>query len=137
MYDCMIKPIIIYGSEVWGQQFYTHFQNNLKIIESIEFKKLQSKICKQLLGVGKFTSKLAARAELGRIPLCFEIMKCILKYWIIRQNSCHFVKFFTSKDINMLKNLSDYIKDAFAKRGHMQMMLQMGEHLCSLIFMSK
>ena len=59
LYDCMIKPILIYGAEVWGQQFYTHFQNNLKNIESIEFEKLQSKICKQLLGVGKFTSNVA------------------------------------------------------------------------------
>ena len=66
LYDCMIKPILIYGAEVWGQQFYKHFQNNLKNIESIEFEKLQSKISKQLLGVGKFTLNFAARAELGR-----------------------------------------------------------------------
>ena len=64
---------------MWGQQFYKHFQNNLKNIESIEFEKLQSRICEQLLGVGKFTSNLAARAELGRIPVCFDIMKCILR----------------------------------------------------------
>ena len=64
---------------MWGQQFYKHFQNNLKNIESIEFEKLQSKICKQLLGVGEFTSNLAARAELERIPVCFDIMKCILR----------------------------------------------------------
>ena len=59
----------------------------MKNIESIEFEKLQSKICKQLLGVGKFTSNLAARAELGRIPVCFDIMKCILGYWIKIENS--------------------------------------------------
>ena len=87
LYDCMIKPILIYGAEVWGQQFHTHLQNNLKNIESIEFGKLQSKICKQLLGVGRFISNLAARAGLGRIPVCFYIMKCILRYWIKIENS--------------------------------------------------
>ena len=87
LYDCMIKPILLYGAEVWGQQFYTHLQNNLKNIESIEFGKLQSKICKQLLGDGKFISNLAARAGLGRIPVCFYIMKCILRYWIKIENS--------------------------------------------------
>ena len=39
----MIKPILIYGSEVWGEQFHKHFQNNLKNIESIELEKMQSK----------------------------------------------------------------------------------------------
>ena len=44
----------------------------------------------------------------------------------------------------MLKNLSDYIKDALLLRvsfiqirGHIQMMLQMDENLCLLIFMSQ
>ena len=37
----MIEPILTYRAEVWGQQFYKHFQNNLKNIELIEFEKLQ------------------------------------------------------------------------------------------------
>ena len=69
------------------------------------------------------------------------------KYNIVScsESTEYFVKLFTSKDINMLKNLSDYIKDAFLLRdrlvsfiqirGHMQMMLQMDKNLCLLIFM--
>ena len=68
----MDKSILIYGAEVWGQQFHRHFQKNLKKnIEPIEFLKLQSKICKRLLKIGKFSSNLAARVQLGRIPVCF------------------------------------------------------------------
>ena len=40
-----------------------------------------------MLGVGKFISNLAARAELGRIPVCFDLMKGILRYWIKIENS--------------------------------------------------
>ena len=66
------------------------------------------------------------------------------KYNIVSfsESTEHFVKLITSKDINMLKNLSDYIQDALLLSfieiwGHMQMMLQMDEKLCLLIFMSQ
>ena len=43
------------------------------------------------------------------------------KYNIVSfsESTEHFVKLFTSKDINMLKNLSDYIKDALLLRDSM------------------
>ena len=66
------------------------------------------------------------------------------KYNIVSlsESTEHFVKLFTSKDIIMLKNLSDYIKDALLLsfiqiRGHIQMMLQVDENLYLLIFMSQ
>ena len=81
--DSMIKPIMTYGSEVWVQQFikqYSNFKDTQKI-DLLVFEKLHNKICKQILGVNKYSSNLASRLELGRSPVSFSIIKQTFKYW--------------------------------------------------------
>lgn len=91
LFDSIIKPILLYGSEVWGA--YMHrFANNLSSIKSMLgnintlAEKLHSKFCKQILKINKYASNIAARCELGRYPLFISIVSRVLKYYVNIKN---------------------------------------------------
>ena len=70
VFDFMIKPILLYGSEVWGP--YEIKANTNSTINSLlinckcQIEKFHSKFCKQVLRVHKFSSNVAVRGELDR-----------------------------------------------------------------------
>ena len=66
----MVKPILLYGSEIWGYQ-------KRKCIESVQIH-----FCKFLLKLGSHTSNDASLGECGRYNLYVDsLLKCI-KFWI-------------------------------------------------------
>ncbi len=79
LFDCMVKSIAIYGCELWG--LYGWKKNHVKSIESYllskdhKFEKLNSKFCKQTLGVDKQTPVIFAKAALGRYPIKFNFIR--------------------------------------------------------------
>jgi hypothetical protein len=85
LFHSMVKPILTYGSEVWSQQ-YT-FVNGLHIGDRCEFERVLNQVCKQILGVGKLTSNLASRSELGQQPLALDILKNTVRFWYKLENS--------------------------------------------------
>jgi ribosomal protein L22 len=83
LFDSLIKPIAIYGSEVW---FPNQFGKTLRDatsgeIEKIPCEKLHNMFCKRLLGVYKSTSNILCRKELGRIPIMPFILTHLVKFW--------------------------------------------------------
>ena len=70
LFDQMVVPILLYGSEVWGFEEAT-------VIES-----LHSRFCKKLLRVHKYTPNCIALCELGRVKLTAKINTRILNYWL-------------------------------------------------------
>ena len=70
LFDALVAPIILYGSEVWGVY-------NMK-----EVDKLNYKFCKIILGVRPQTSNAAVYGELGRFPLYVVARQRAVKYWI-------------------------------------------------------
>ena len=69
LFDALVKPIMPYGCEKYGDQNYcqkTHFDKS--IIEQVHIK-----FCKQILNVPWYTENIACRAELGRYPLSIDI----------------------------------------------------------------
>ncbi|XP_067664324.1 uncharacterized protein [Haliotis asinina] len=69
LFDIKIKPVLLYGAEVWGFQRYP-------VLES-----LHSNFCKFVLGVSKYNSGNAVLAECGRHRLYIDYhVKCV-KYW--------------------------------------------------------
>ena len=94
VFDHTIKPILLYGSEIWGA--FNPFSPKLRNLDSnIDFdqimarlpsEKLHIKFCKSILGVHKKSTNFACLSELGRFPLHFDITKSMSKYWYRLEN---------------------------------------------------
>ena len=69
LFDSMVVPILLYGSEVWG------------IYENKEIDKLHIKFCKRILGVRQQTPNIAVLGELGRFPLSVISKQPSIIYW--------------------------------------------------------
>lgn len=69
LFDHMVVPILLYGSEIWG------FENN-DIIE-----KLHLRFCRILLNVSNKSPKCMVYGELGRMPLQALIDQNVLNFW--------------------------------------------------------
>lgn len=91
LFDRMITPILLYGSEVWGIYNYT------------EVDKIHITFCKYILGVRKQTSTNAILGDLGRFPLSLLALERSLKYWCrIKQNTNNTVKLIFLENCNFL-----------------------------------
>ena len=87
IFDHTIKPILLYGCEMWGS-FNTQtarFRKNSLELDEIYSKalceKLHIKFCRYILGVHKKSAKFAVLAELGRFPMGYNIISQMLNYW--------------------------------------------------------
>ena len=69
LFDKMIKPILLYGCELWGV-------GNVDIIE-----KVQLKFFKQIFHLKNATPSYMIYGELGVTPLYVEIQKRIVSFW--------------------------------------------------------
>ena len=75
VFDALISPILLYVSEIWG--VYSNDQ-----IEKDPAELVQIKFLKWLLGVNKYCSNNACRAETGRFPIKIEAQYLHFKFWI-------------------------------------------------------
>lgn len=85
MFDALIKPILLYNCEIWGLNTNILAENsdywiNMKKADSLPCELLHHKFCKNVLKVPKQTTNLLCKAELGRYPLIFDIIKTSIKY---------------------------------------------------------
>ena len=76
VFDHTIKPILPYGSEIWGSfnTQTTKFKNDRKItldhiINNLMCEKLHIKFGKFILGVHRKTTNQAVLSEIGRFPI--------------------------------------------------------------------
>ena len=72
VFDKMIKPILLYGSDIWG------FSQN---IDSLE--KIQLRFCKLLLKLKSSTPKYMIYGELGRFHIEIDIKIRMVSFWPI------------------------------------------------------
>ena len=111
LFDMLIRPIIIYNSEIWYMDEYLSIFKALNrsrehgtlcdiltLVDRSSFEKIHIKFCKLVLGIRKTSCNIAAKSELGRIPLDAFIKTQILMYFS-RINS---------------KNINPLIKEAFS-----------------------
>ena len=77
LFDSILKPILLYGSEVWG----TKFKNKLDTWDKSHPELFHLEFCKNILGVNRSCPNIACRAELGRYPLLLDIQKRAAKFW--------------------------------------------------------
>ncbi|KAL2076447.1 hypothetical protein ACEWY4_027956 [Coilia grayii] len=89
IFDSTIKPILLYGSEIWG----TKYKNNYDSWDKSPTEIFHLEFCKNILGVHRHASNLACRAELGRFPLLMDIDKRASKFYHhlkSEQDTCHY-----------------------------------------------
>ena len=78
IFDSIIQPIALYGSEIWGplsQQNYSKWDKHPIETLHVEF-------CRNILKIQRKTPNNACRAELGHYPLMINIQKRALKFWM-------------------------------------------------------
>ena len=82
LFDQLIKPICLYGSEIWGPHTIKTSTVS-KFCESLakpESEKLNISFSKFILGVHKKSQNSAVRGELGRLPFGIDIAANIIAY---------------------------------------------------------
>jgi hypothetical protein len=69
LFDKVVKPIVLYGSEVWGFR-------NYHMVEKVHLK-----FCKLSLNLKTSTANSLVYGELGRFPLSVDIKQRMTSYW--------------------------------------------------------
>ena len=85
----MIIPICTYASEVWGPYIFKGTFEQIVRNMSTDIEKLHTRMSKNALGMKRHASNAACRMELGRFPICINIISNIYKYFLALQNSDH------------------------------------------------
>jgi exonuclease III len=86
IFDHTIKPVLMYGSEIWGE-FDTRRTTRswdeqlYDWCHKIKMEKTHLTFCRYILGVNRFTAIDAIYGELGRYPMLIEIFCNMFKYW--------------------------------------------------------
>ena len=70
LFDCQVKPMLLYGAEIWGMK-------KRDIIEKVHLF-----ACKKLLGVSAKTPNSFIYFELNRYPLFVDARVRVYKYWV-------------------------------------------------------
>ena len=110
LFDTLIRPVILYNSEVWFMdEYHSVFKSMqrarsngsdcdiLSLADKYAFEKIHIRFCKCVLGIRKTASNFAAKAELGRLPM-ESFIKTQVNSFYARINS---------------QNINPLVKDAF------------------------
>jgi hypothetical protein len=93
LFDALVKPIMLYNSEIWGLQPRLISGNedeyglDLQKLDRMPYEQLHHKFCKNILHVPMTTTNLMCKAELGRYPMIFDIITASIKYLNRLQNT--------------------------------------------------
>ena len=84
---------------------------------------IHTKFCKFVLGVGKYSSDIATKAELGRYPIAINAITHSLKYWLTVNNRCipNFDKklvFLSTYDNNGISSFEKHIQSLLSFMGY-------------------
>ena len=115
----MVKPILLYCSDVWG---------TLKQPKNSPIERVHISFHKQLLGVRQQTPTDGVHLELGSFPITLNAIKAAVKNWErIRQYNCNDLLMATYEEATM-DNLpwASSIRETFMSNGLLQTFLTAG-----------
>lgn len=89
VFDHTIKPILLYGSEIWGQFPPNKLSDSFfdKLCNELPAEKIHIKLCKYVLECTRRATNIAVRGELGRLPLFLEVVFNTIKYLVRLSNA--------------------------------------------------
>jgi len=88
LFNSLIKPILMYGSEVWGiHPLLTHLKKHNNYIFGSLFnrwsaQKVATRFCRNILGLHSKAPILPMLGDLGMYPLYIDILISSVKYWM-------------------------------------------------------
>lgn len=77
LFDCCIKPILLYASEVWSSTLSKSNILNFRL----KTENILLKCCRWTLGLSRNSSNLGILGELGKLPMSYYIHLNTIKYW--------------------------------------------------------
>ena len=88
IFDILVKPVALYGSELWtaykpcykGKSLGNLFELSFK--SNSEFAKIHTRFCKYVLGVYSKACNFAEFSELGQFPLIITSITRCLNFWM-------------------------------------------------------
>ena len=87
LFDTLVTPILTSGSPVWSSTLVKESSRDCKkICDSAIPEKINVKLCKYMLGSGKYSVDDAGRGELGRYPVIVYVLSNGLKFFQSLQN---------------------------------------------------
>ena len=91
VFDHTIKPVLLYGSAIWGilsaeklNKLRHHYFN--KLCSDLIAERLHVKFCKYVLEVSRRSTNIGIAGELGRYALFLEVILNMIKYFIHLSN---------------------------------------------------
>ena len=94
LFDTLIRPILLYNSEVWFMENYLSIYKSvarsrshgticdtLSLGDKFGFEKIHHRYCKTILGIRKTACNLAAKTELGRFRLDSFIRTLVMMHY--------------------------------------------------------
>ena len=88
IYDHVVKPILLYGSDIWGiDQIMKNGTLNFNLILKDNIERNHINFCRHLLGVNKKAPNIGILGETGRYPISVEAICNSIKYFIRILNS--------------------------------------------------
>ena len=101
LFNKLVKPILLYGSEIWGF-------GNLDIIERIQLK-----FFKYIFNLKKSTPTYMIYGEVGITPISVEIKNKTISYWTKLVNNSNVTDINTPK--HLIKNVHAYTRAGVKK----------------------
>jgi exonuclease III len=87
LFETVVKPVLMYGSEVWGpciakvKKLKADAESGVEeCFQDLPIEKLHTLLCRTILGVNARTTKMALYSETGRYPLYIDAITTAVKY---------------------------------------------------------
>ena len=101
LFNSIVKPILLYGSEVWGYSSVCNIQ---------QIERVQLKFCKHLMKLNRDTPNAMVLGECGQFPIAIDVQIRSVMYWLKLKNGLKSYSAALLK-MNVNRDWSNYVKD--------------------------
>ena len=82
LFDSMVKPILSYGSDIWGAYLFCDNMKKFDYVMKNQLEKVHQSFLKYSMGLNRYCPLIGLYGETGRYPLANMMLKNSMKYLI-------------------------------------------------------